>query len=78
MAKYGVFSGPYFPSFALNTERYSVFGHFSRSGYYSYYNTSLAADKGISHVGHFFDTNRPMKTGENLVEVKTVISIGFN
>ena len=25
MSKYGVFSGPYFPAFGLNTERYSVF-----------------------------------------------------
>ena len=25
MSKYGVFSGPYFPSFRLNTERYEVF-----------------------------------------------------
>ena len=25
VSKYGVFSGPYFPAFALNTERYSVF-----------------------------------------------------
>ena len=24
MSKYGVFSGPYFPAFGLNTERYSV------------------------------------------------------
>ena len=24
MCKYGVFSGPYFPAFGLNTERYSV------------------------------------------------------
>ena len=24
MSKYGVFSGPYFPTFALNTERYGV------------------------------------------------------
>ena len=30
--KYGVFSGPYFPAFGLNTERKnSVSGHFSRS-----------------------------------------------
>ena len=34
--KYGVFSGPYFPVFGLNTEKYVpeknfVFGHFSRS-----------------------------------------------
>ena len=26
MSKYGVFSGPYFPAFGLNTERYEVFG----------------------------------------------------
>ena len=25
MSKYGVFSGPYFPEFRLNTERYGVF-----------------------------------------------------
>ena len=46
MSKYGVFSGPYFPVFGLNTEIYgsiqseyrkirtrknSIFGHFSRS-----------------------------------------------
>ena len=24
MSKYGVFSGPYFPAFGLNTERYEV------------------------------------------------------
>ena len=24
MSKYGVFSGPYFPAFGLNTERYAV------------------------------------------------------
>ena len=24
MSKYGVFSGPYFPAFGLNTERYGV------------------------------------------------------
>ena len=24
MSKYGIFSGPYFPAFGLNTERYSV------------------------------------------------------
>ena len=24
MLKYGIFSGPYFPAFGLNTERYSV------------------------------------------------------
>ena len=62
----------------IRTEYGEILRIYSRSGYYSYYNTSLAADKGISHVGHFFDTNRPMKTGENLVEVKTVICIGFN
>ena len=32
MSKYGVFAGPYFPAFGLNTKRYvvkiSVFGHF--------------------------------------------------
>ena len=28
---YGVISGPYFPVFGLNTEIYSVFGHFSRA-----------------------------------------------
>ena len=27
MSKYGVFSGPYFPMFGLNTERYSVSLH---------------------------------------------------
>ena len=32
VSKYGVISGPYFPAFGLNTERYEVFGHFSRSG----------------------------------------------
>ena len=39
VSQYGVFSGPYFPAFGLNTERYVknsrrnfVFGHFSRSG----------------------------------------------
>ena len=35
MSKYGVFSGPYFPVFGLNTEiyevNYSVFRYFSRS-----------------------------------------------
>ena len=36
MSKYGVFSGPYFPPFGLNTgkngpEKNSVFGHFSHS-----------------------------------------------
>ena len=45
LSKYGVFSGPYFPAFGLNTERYEVmqecrkirtrknfvFGHFSHS-----------------------------------------------
>ena len=37
MSKYGVISGPYFPVFRLNTEKYgpeithSVFGYFSRS-----------------------------------------------
>ena len=31
VSKYGVFSGPYFPTFGLNTERYSAFGHFSRN-----------------------------------------------
>ena len=32
MFKYGVFSGPYFPAFGLNTDqKNSVFGHFSRS-----------------------------------------------
>ena len=25
MSKYGLFSGPYFPAFGLNAERYSVF-----------------------------------------------------
>ena len=25
VSKYGVFSGPYFPTFRLNTERYGVF-----------------------------------------------------
>ena len=25
------FSGPYFPTFGLNMERYSEYGHFSRS-----------------------------------------------
>ena len=29
----GVVSGPYFPAFGLNMERYSVFGHFSRSDF---------------------------------------------
>ena len=55
VSKYGVFSGPYFPVFGLNTEIYSanlriqsgyrkirtrknyVFGHFSRSGYQSFW-----------------------------------------
>ena len=31
VSKYGVFSGPYFPLFGLNTEIYGVFGHFSQS-----------------------------------------------
>ena len=31
VSKYRVFSGPYFPAFGLNTERYSVFGHISHS-----------------------------------------------
>ena len=30
MSKYRVCSGPYFLAFGLNTERYGVFGHFSR------------------------------------------------
>ena len=39
MSKYGVFSGPYFPVFGLNTGKYgleknSVFGHFWHSQYY--------------------------------------------
>ena len=35
MSKYEVFSGPHFPAFRLNTERYevSVFGHISHSEY---------------------------------------------
>ena len=33
VSKYGVFSGPYFPSFGLNTEGYGV-SHFSRSDIY--------------------------------------------
>ena len=32
VSQYGVFSGPYFPAFGLNKERYGVLGHFSRSG----------------------------------------------
>ena len=57
VSKYGVLSGPYFPAFGLNTERYSVslhiqfncgkigtrknsvFGHFSRSGFFNYWDT---------------------------------------
>ena len=31
VSKYGVISGPYFPTFGLNTERYFVLGHISRS-----------------------------------------------
>ena len=27
MSKYGVFSGPYFPAFGLNTERYCISPH---------------------------------------------------
>ena len=39
MSKYGVFSGPYFAVFGLNTGKYgleknSVFGHFWHSQYY--------------------------------------------
>ena len=45
VSKYGVISGPYFPAFELNTERYSEcgeiqtrnnsgFGHFSRSAWH--------------------------------------------
>ena len=39
VSKYGVISGPYFPTFGVNTERYftrnnSAFGHFSHSGIY--------------------------------------------
>ena len=30
MRLYGVTSGPHFPVFGLNTERYFAFGHFSR------------------------------------------------
>ena len=38
VSKYGVFSGPYFPVFSPNVEKYgpeknSVFGHFSRSAH---------------------------------------------
>ena len=33
VSKEGVFSGLYFPAFGLNTERYSVFGHFWRSDF---------------------------------------------
>ena len=33
VSQFGVFSGPYFPAFGLNTERYSVFGHYSRSDF---------------------------------------------
>ena len=31
VSKYGVFSGPYFPAFALNTERYEVSNHVSNT-----------------------------------------------
>ena len=41
VSKYGVFSGPYFPVFGLNTEIYSrstsVFVHFSRSDIFMQY-----------------------------------------
>ena len=54
VTKYGVFSGPYFPVFGLDTEIYgikyrkirttksSVFGHFSCSGNHSLLNESFA------------------------------------
>ena len=50
VSKYGVISGPYFPAFGLNTERYSVFDHFSRS------DTLLQVlfQMEIQKIGYFF------------------------
>ena len=44
VSKYGVFSGPRFPVFGLNTEIYSVFGHFSSSVRLSKRNSSEEYD----------------------------------
>ena len=59
VSKYGVFSGPYFPVFGLNTEiqseyreiqtrKSSIFGHFSRSDNFS--NTEFFNDYHMKDV----------------------------
>ena len=52
MSKYGVFSGPHFPVFGLNIEKYgpeenSVFGHFSCSAKFPFYFPRLKAPEHI-------------------------------
>ena len=88
MSKYGDFSGPCFPAFGLNTERYgrygkirtrkkSAFGHFSQCYFSGHFLTvKPLINPLVTNVPHHIETSELISNVDKLIGFYMVGNIG--